>query len=398
MDVMILEVEEILVMEITWVLAALTVLGFGLAAYFGLAWVKLKVELSDVDVKRVLADDFEHKRQLMKAEFESLSQRLLAERSKDLTDSHNESLAQVIKPLTTELDGFKKRINEVYERETRDRVSLRQEILSLKSLNHKMSEDAINLTRALKGENKTAGNWGELVLEQVLSASGLREGHEFSCQQSFTGEDGRRLQPDVVISLPDNKCLIVDAKLSLKDYQRAISAIDEVTRLDALKAHANSLKAHVRGLSGKNYSGLSQITTVDFVIMFVPVEPAFSAAFESQPHLFTDALAQGVVIASPSTLLALLRTIEHVWRIERQNANTRKIADLGGKLYDQFVLFAESFQDVGDKLKRAQDAYEKAGSRLASGRGNLVRRAGQLKILGVSSTKQMPPELQELED
>ena len=334
----------------------------------------------------------------MKAEFEALSQKLMNERSKELTSQHSDSLSQLLKPLTIELDAFKKRVNEVYENETRDRVSLKQEIVSLKALNQKMSEDAINLTRALKGENKTAGNWGELILDQVLTASGLREGHEYTRQQSFIGDEGNRLQPDVVISLPDDKCLIVDAKLSLKDYERAVSATDDTARIDALKAHANSLKTHVRSLSGKNYSNLPGMTTVDFVIMFVPVEPAFSAAFETQPQLFTDALAQGVVIASPSTLLALLRTVEHVWRIEHQNQNTRQIADLGGKLYDQFVLFTESFQDVGEKIRRSQEAFEKAGQRLSIGRGNLVGRAEKLKELGVSSTKSIPTALQDLDD
>lgn len=385
-------------MEITWVLAVIATVGAILAAYFAKLWLKAKAELAEVIARSDTNTNLEQKTTLMKAEFEALSQKLLNERSKELTSQHSDSLTQLLKPLTTELDAFKKRVNEVYENETRDRVSLRQEILSLKALNQKMSEDAINLTRALKGENKTAGNWGELVLDQVLSASGLREGYEYSRQQSFTADEGSRLQPDVVISLPDEKCLIVDAKLSLKDYERATSAVDDAERLDALKAHTNSLKTHVRGLSGKNYSGLSGITTVDFVIMFVPVEPAFSAAFETQPQLFTDALGQGVVIASPSTLLALLRTVEHVWRIEHQNRNTRQIADLGGKLYDQFVLFAESFQDVGDRIRRSQEAFDKAGQRLSLGRGNLVRRAEQLKALGVSSTKQMPAELQDLDD
>ena len=385
-------------MEITWVLAVISTVGAILAAYFAKLWLKAKAELAELFLRSEANTDLEQKTTLMKAEFEALSQKLLNERSKELTSQHSDSLTQLLKPLTTELDAFKKRVNEVYENETRDRVSLRQEILSLKALNQKMSEDAINLTRALKGENKTAGNWGELVLDQVLSASGLREGYEYSRQQSFTADEGSKLQPDVVISLPDEKCLIVDAKLSLKDYERATSAVDDAVRLDALKAHTNSLKTHVRGLSGKNYSGLPGITTVDFVIMFVPVEPAFSAAFETQPQLFTDALAQGVVIASPSTLLALLRTVEHVWRIEHQNRNTRQIADLGGKLYDQFVLFAESFQDVGDKIRRSQEAFDKAGQRLSLGRGNLVRRAEQLKALGVSSTKKMPAELQDLDD
>ena len=385
-------------MELTWVLAVIAMLGFGFAAYFATLWLSAKSSIAELEIRIEAQSDLEQKTVLMKAEFEALSQKLINERSKELTSQHSDSLSQLLKPLTIELDAFKKRVNEVYENETRDRVSLKQEIVSLKALNQKMSEDAINLTRALKGENKTAGNWGELILDQVLTASGLREGHEYTRQQSFIGDEGNRLQPDVVISLPDDKCLIVDAKLSLKDYERANSAADDTARIDALKAHTNSLKTHVRSLSGKNYSNLPGITTVDFVIMFVPVEPAFSAAFETQPQLFTDALAQGVVIASPSTLLALLRTVEHVWRIEHQNQNTRQIADLGGKLYDQFVLFAESFQDVGEKIRRSQEAFEKAGQRLSIGRGNLVGRAEKLKKLGVSSTKSIPTALQDFDD
>ena len=385
-------------MEINWTLAVISISGILLSAYFARAWLVAKAELARLYALSESNVDLDQKIVLMKAEFEVLSQRLFKDRTDDLTSKHSESLTQIIKPLSKELDTFQKRINEVYENETRDRVSLRQEIISLKALNQKMSEDAVNLTRALKGENKTAGNWGEMVLDQVLTASGLREGHEYSRQKMFASDDGSKLQPDVVISLPDEKCLIIDAKLSLKDYERAVSSVDDGERLGALKAHANSLKTHVRGLSGKNYAALPGISTVDFVIMFVPVEPAFSAAFETQPHLFTDALAQGVVIASPSTLLALLRTVEHVWRIENQNRNTRHIAELGGKLYDQFVLFAESFQDVGDKIRRTQESYDKTCQRLSTGRGNLVRRAEQLKTLGVSSTKQMPPELQDLED
>lgn len=385
-------------MDITWVLGTLVALGLAATVYFARAWIQVRDE--NVTLKAALASEAERdrERELMKAEFEALSQKLLSERSKELSSQHSETLSQVLKPLTTELDAFKKRVNEVYERETRDRVSLRQEIVSLKALNEKMSEDALNLTRALKGENKTAGNWGELVLDQVLTASGLREGHEYTRQHSLTAEDGARLQPDVIVSLPDDKCLIIDAKLSLKDYERAVSAVDDATRLASLKAHANSLKAHVRGLSGKNYAALPGITTVDFVIMFVPVEPAFSAAFETAPQLFTEALSQGVVIASPSTLLALLRTVDHVWRIEHQNKNTRQIAELGGKLYDQFALFAESFEDVGERIRKSQEAFEKATNRLSTGRGNVLRRAEQLKTLGVASTRQLPESLQDLDD
>jgi DNA recombination protein RmuC len=385
-------------MEITWVLGALVGVGLVTTTYFARAWLKVRDENVELQAAVATQAERDRERELMKAEFEALSQKLLRERSNELSSQHSETLSQVLKPLTTELDAFKKRVNEVYERETRDRVSLKQEIVSLKALNEKMSEDAVNLTRALKGENKTAGNWGELVLDQVLSASGLREHHEYTRQQSLTAEDGARLQPDVVISLPDEKCLIVDAKLSLKEYERAVSAADEPTRQAALKAHANSLKAHVRGLSGKNYAGLPGITTVDFVVMFVPVEPAFSAAFETAPQLFTDALSQGVVIASPSTLLALLRTVDHVWRIENQNKNTRQIAELGGKLYDQFALFAETFEEVGERIQKSQDAFDKATNRLSTGRGNVLRRAEQLKTLGVASTRQLPDSLQDLDD
>ena len=385
-------------MDITGVLGALALVGFLLAAVCARAWMRVRDENVRLTAQIETQAGAETQQARMQAEFESLSQRLLNERAKELSSQHSETLSQVLKPLTTELDAFKKRVNEVYERETRDRVSLRQEIISLKALNEKMSTDAVNLTRALKGDNKAAGNWGELVLDQVLTASGLREGHEFTRQQSVTSEDGARLQPDVIVSLPEDKCLIIDAKLSLKDYENAMSAGDEATRVTALKAHANSLKSHVRGLSGKNYAGLPGITTVDFVIMFVPVEPAFSAAFETSPQLFTEALAQGVVIASPSTLLALLRTVDHVWRIENQNKNTRQIAELGGKLYDQFVLFAESFEEVGDRIKRSQDAFDKATNRLSTGRGNVLKRAEQLKTLGVTASRQMPESLQDLDD
>ena len=299
-------------MEIIWILAALAVFGFSLAAYFAKSWLNLKGELAALNANQLANQDLETKSKLMKAEFEALSQKLLTERAKEMRVQHSDSLSHILKPLTTELDAFKKRINEVYENETRDRVSLRQEIMSLKALNHKMSEDAIKLTRALKGDNKIAGNWGELVLDQILTASGLREGYEYIRQVSTATDNGGRLQPDVVISIPGQKCLIIDAKLSLKDYERAVSSVDEKEREIALKAHANSLKTHIRGLSEKNYNGLPGITTVDFAIMFVPIEPAFSAALETSSQLFTEALAKGVVIASPTTLLALLRTVEHV--------------------------------------------------------------------------------------
>lgn len=380
-------------MELTWALAGLCLVLAGLAALFAKAWIAAKAELATLQAEQLSHQRESAQHALMKAEFEALSRRLLSERTEELTAQHSQSLSQVLQPLTRELDEFKKRVNEVYERETRDRQSLRGEILSLKDLNQRMADEAHKLTRALKGDNKIAGNWGELVLDQVLSSSGLRDGHEYHRQVSLTGEDGQRLQPDVVISLPDQKCLVIDAKLSLKDYEQAVSATDDLAREAALTAHVNSLKAHIRGLSNKHYAGLAQLTTVDFVIMFVPIEPAFSVAFEKQPALFSDALKQNVVIASPSTLLALLRTVEHVWRIEHQNKNTQEIAELGGKLYDQFALFADSFQEVGDRIDKSQEAYQRALSRLSTGRGNLLRRAEQLRALGVTASRQIPAAL-----
>lgn len=381
-------------MELVVVLSIVAILGCAGTLWFGQRYLRAQRGLDQASAQLQAVSRDEDRMKLMKAEFEVLSKNLLEARAAQLKTQQQEGLHAILSPLTTELAQFKARVNEVYERETRDRMSLHQEILSLKALNQQMSTEANNLTRALKGENKTAGNWGELVLDRVLTASGLREGHEYLRQQSLQGEQGR-LQPDVIVNLPDQKCLIVDAKLSLKDYERASSAVDDAMRHDALKAHAQSMRTHVRGLSGKQYSGLSELTTVDFVIMFVPVEPAFSAAFEVAPSLFTDALAQGVVIASPTTLLALLRTVEHVWRVEHQNRNTREIAELGGKLYDQFVLFAESFEEVGDRIQRSQDAYDKARGRLSTGRGNLVRRADQLRALGVSAARALPESLRQ---
>jgi DNA recombination protein RmuC len=381
-------------MELIVVLSIVAIFGCAGTLWFGQRYLRAQRGLDQASAQLQAVSRDEDRMKLMKAEFEVLSQNLLEARATQLKTQQQDGLNAILSPLKTELAQFKARVNEVYERETRDRMSLHQEILSLKALNQQMSTEANNLTRALKGENKTAGNWGELVLDRVLTASGLREGHEYLRQQSLQGEQGR-LQPDVIVNLPDQKCLIVDAKLSLKDYERASSALDDATRSEALKAHAQSMRTHVRGLSGKQYSGLSELTTVDFVIMFVPVEPAFSAAFDVAPSLFTDALAQGVVIASPTTLLALLRTVEHVWRVEHQNRNTREIADLGGKLYDQFVLFAESFEEVGDRIQRSQDAYEKARGRLSTGRGNLVRRADQLRALGVSTARALPDGLRQ---
>ncbi|MGA1207425.1 MAG: DNA recombination protein RmuC [Gammaproteobacteria bacterium] len=381
-------------MELSVGLGVLAVLGCAGTVWFGRCYLRAQRALDQASAQLQSASRDEERMRLMKAEFEVLSQTLLEARATQLKTQQQESLETLLSPLKTELAQFKARVNEVYERETRDRMSLHQEILSLKALNQQMSAEANNLTRALKGENKTAGNWGELVLDRVLSASGLREGHEYLRQPSLQGDQGR-LQPDVIVNLPDQKCLIVDAKLSLKDYERASSAVDEATRVEALKAHTQSMRTHVRGLSGKQYSGLSELTTVDFVIMFVPVEPAFSAAFDVAPTLFTDALSQGVVIASPTTLLALLRTVEHVWRVEHQNRNTREIADLGGKLFDQFVLFAESFEEIGDRLQRSQDAYEKARGRLSTGRGNLVRRAEQLRALGANAARALPETLKQ---
>lgn len=263
------------------------------------------------------------------------------------------------------------------------------------SLNRQLSDDAHNLTDALKGQSKTRGDWGELILERVLEVSGLRKDHEYTVQVSHTREDGSRVQPDVVIHLPDDRQLVVDSKVSLMAYLKYTEAGDDEQRSIAVKGHLNSIRTHISGLSGKNYQDLYGIKSPDFVIMFIPIEPAFALAISSDIALWQEAWNKNVLIVSPSTLLFVIRTVAHIWRQERQNQNAQEIAERGGRLYDKFKSFVDDLEKVGERIRQTQDSYERARGKLCNGSGNLIRQAEMLKELGVKPKRSIREEILE---
>lgn len=336
-------------------------------------------------------------REQLKLEFQSIAQKLFDDKSERFSQQSKSSLGELLNPLKEQLGDFKKKIEDVYDKETRDRVSLFNEIVALKDLNSKMSAEALNLTRALKGDSKAQGNWGEMVLEKVLEASGLQKGREYETQGQYSNDDGQRLRPDVIVHLPDSKHIVIDAKVSLVAWER-YSAEEEGGQAVHLQAHIESIKSHIRELSHKNYQDLYGINTPDYVLMFVPIEPAFLKALETDPELFAQAFQRNIMLVCPSTLLVSLKTIHNIWRYEYQNRNALEIARQAGSLHDQFVLFAESLQDVGDKIGKAQQAYDTAHKRLVSGKGNLVRRIEQLEVLGAKARKKIPESLRESQD
>lgn len=327
------------------------------------------------------------------AEFENLSNKVLDEKSRKFTDQNKHNIDQVLSPLRDQLKDFRSKVEEVYDKESRDRVSLYHEIHHLKTLNQQISNDAVNLTHALKGQSQVQGAWGELILERILEQSGLEEGREYTIQGSVVAGDGKRLRPDVIVHMPDDKSVVVDAKVSLTAYERYVSAETDEQRVAALKDHIASVRAHIGGLSSKRYEDLPGITSLDFVLMFIPIESAFITVVEHDWQIVRDAFDKNVMLVSPVTLLASLRTIHNLWRHEDRNRNAMLIADSAGKLYDQFVLFIESLENVGDRLDKAQTAYQEAHKRLVSGRGNLVNRVEKIKTLGAKAKKQLDKNL-----
>lgn len=326
----------------------------------------------------------------LKIQFENLANKILDEKSEKFAKQNKESLDQLLNPLGLKLEEFKKKVEDTYEKGTQERSGLSEQIKNMVQLNQQMSEDAKNLTKALKGDSKAQGNWGEVILASILEKSGLRKDEEYFTQQSETLEDGRRLQPDVVVKLPDEKFLIVDSKVSLTAFERFTSTDDESEMQSALKQHVLSIKAHVKGLSEKNYPQIYADKTPDFVLLFIPVEPAFAAALQSEPNLYNEAFEKNIVIVSPSTLLATLFTINTIWKRDRQNKYALEIADRGGALYDKFVLFVESMNDIGNRIRQTQESYDTAMTRLSKGSGNLVGQVEKLRKLGVKATKKLP--------
>lgn len=332
-------------------------------------------------------------REQLKLEFQNLAQRIFEEKSNTFMDQNRAAVDQLIRPLREQIGDFKKRVEDVYDKETRDRTTLHAEINHLKELNQKISKEAVNLTRALKGDSKARGNWGEVVLERVLEASGLQKGREYDVQVSLKDQDGKRYQPDAVVRLPEGKDVIVDAKVSLKAYEAFYNSEEPEEKERHLTAHIDALRNHIRSLSGKRYDALEGVRSLDFTLMFVPIEPAFLAAVEREGTLFSEAFEKSIMVVSPSTLLVTLRTIQNIWRHEYQNRHALEIAQRAGGLYDKFVGFVEALEEVGLQLERARKAYRTAHDRLSGGRGNLIRRTQQLKELGAKAAKELPSKL-----
>jgi DNA recombination protein RmuC len=326
-------------------------------------------------------------------EFENLANKIFDDKSQKFTEQNKTNLGEILNPLGEKIKDFEKKVNDVYVSEGKERASLKNQLEMLQQLNQQMSKEANNLTKALKGENKTQGNWGEFILESVLEKSGLVKGNEYKVQESFTNEEGKRLQPDVIINLPENKTLVIDSKVSLNAYERFSSADTEEERILASKEHLLSLKTHIKGLSAKSYQSIHQIQSLDFVLLFIPIEPAFALAVQSDSGLFNDAFEKNIVIVSPSTLLATLRTVASIWRNEKQSNNAIEIAKKAGDLYDKFEGFIKDILEVGKKIDQTKSNYSDAMNKLIDGRGNIISRFEELKTLGAKADKQLPQSL-----
>jgi DNA recombination protein RmuC len=337
-------------------------------------------------------------RESMNNEFKALANQIFESKHKVFKAESKEQLDNILSPLSERIKEFEKRVEKSYNDESKERYSLIKEVRNLQDLNTRISKDAINLTNALKGESKTQGTWGEIILERVLEKSGLEKGREYEVQVSMKNEDGRRLQPDVIVHLPEEKDVVIDAKVSLTAYERYCSTDDDQDRAESLKQHLQSMRQHIKQLGDKDYHNLEGLKTLDFVLLFVPIEAAFSLAVQQDNNLFTDAFERNIVMVAPSTLLATLRTIQNIWRYEQQNKNAQEIASKAGALYDKFVNFVADLENIGAKIDSTQAAYRDAHNKLTSGRGNLVRRAEGMRELGAKVSKSLPQKLIEITD
>lgn len=323
-------------------------------------------------------------------EFENLANKILDEKSTKFTEQNKENIKNILNPLQEKIKGFEDKVDKTHKESIDYHAALRQQILGLRELNQQMSKETINLTKALKGDNKTQGNWGELVLERVLEKSGLEKDREYYVQQSFTNDEGKRILPDVVIHLPDNKKMIVDSKVSLTAYEQYVNSEDEVAQSQFLKEHINSLKRHVDQLSEKKYEDIYKIESPDFVLLFIPIEPAFAIALNSDNNLYNKAFEKNIVIVTPSTLLATLRTIDTMWNNEKQQKNAVEIARQAGSLYDKFHGLLNDLIGVGKKIDASKTDYNAAMNKLFEGKGNLVTSVEKLKKMGAKAKKSLP--------
>lgn len=325
-------------------------------------------------------------------EFKNLANEIFEEKSKKFTDQNKTNLGELLNPLKEKISEFEKKVELNSKESLEQSTALREQLRGLRELNQQMTKEAANLTKALKGDTKAQGSWGEFILESILEKSGLEKGREYFVQESFTNEEGRRLQPDVIVSLPDDKNIIIDSKVTLVGYERYINSEDD-EKTTNLKAHLLSVENHIKGLDKKEYQKLYGIEGLDFILMFIPVEPAFSLAVQADPELFNKAYERNIVMVSPSTLIATLRTISNIWKNEYQNRNALEIARQGGNLYDKFVGFTEDLIKVGKSLDATQGVYRDAMKKLYDGQGNLVTRAEKIKELGAKTSKTLDQKL-----
>ena len=361
-------------------------------------FTELRSKLADSEARRdeetkALDEKVElltHAREEFRSQFQNLANEILEDKSRRFTEHNQLTLNSLLKPLSDQIVEFKKRVEETYEKESQQRVSLRDSIENLHGLNQKLNEDALNLTNALKGQSKTLGNWGEFILEEILEKAGLIKDREYSIRETLIAEDGRRSQPDVLVTLPEERHLVIDSKINLSAYLKHSSSDSEAESELELKSHIAAIRRHIKELDLRSYQDHYQLKTLDFVLMFIPLEPAFITAVRRDSTLFDDAFAKRIVIVCPSTLLATMRTVRNIWRQEDQKRNVLEIAKQSGALYDKFVGFVEDLNQIGVKLRQTQDAYDAAHNKLTSGKGNLINRAEQVLKLGAKASKRLP--------
>lgn len=337
----------------------------------------------------------ENAKKQMSDEFSVLANKIFEQKQHQFSQSSQATIEATLKPMQGVLNEFKHRVELVHKEDLEGRASLSEQLKQLQLLNSQMTEEAQNLTQALKGDSKTQGNWGELILERLLERSGLSEGVEFEREKSFTDEHGKRLRPDVVVNMPDNKHIIIDSKVSLSDYERALNSEESAIRNKFIKTHLSSLKKHISSLAEKRYEHLEQLNAPDFVLMFIPVEGAYLMAIEADSRVFEDAFEKRVAVVTPTTLFTTLKTIEQLWRYERQSENTVKLIKRAAEVHDKFVGFIDTFEKVGSQFETANNSYLKARKQLVQGNGNLVRQAEMLKDLAGKTKKELPSHLLE---
>lgn len=350
----------------------------------------LSLERRQFDEKIAL---LENSKEQLTVAFKNIANEIFEDKSKKFEANSKANLSSVLNPLQEKITQFEKRVEETYDKESKERFSLAREIKGLQELNTRISEEAVNLTNALKGDNKTQGNWGELVLETILERSGLVKGREYDVQVSLKSEDGAKFQPDVIVHLPESRDIVIDSKVSLKAWDAYSSSEDPAVKAELLKQHIQSMRSHVKLLSEKDYQNLIGINSLDYVFLFMPIEAAYGAAMQQDAELFQYAFERNIIFVVPTTLLTSLRTVQNLWRLAQQNQNAQEIASKAGALYDKFVAFVEDVDEIGNKIDASKRSFEKAHNKLTSGRGNLVRRAESLKKLGAKTAKKQKSEL-----